>query len=236
MGTPRILVIIPAHNEAHSLAAVVADVRRHCDADIVVVDDGSTDDTAAIALEAGVELLQLPFNLGIGSAMQTGFIFAARGGYDVAIQVDGDGQHDAAFIPALLEPLLAGECNMAVGSRYREQGNYRGALSRKAGTALFSRVLSLMLGQKFTDATSGFRAIDRQLIEIFARDYPRDYPEVEALLQVHLARLAVREVPVEMRTRSGGRSSINLFRSAYYMVKVLLALLVGYSRRRAPQP
>ena len=235
MAAPRILIIIPAHNEAANLAGVIADIRAHSDAGIVVVNDGSTDDTAGVALREGVELLSLPFNLGIGSAMQTGFKFAHREGYDIALQVDGDGQHDAAYIAALLEPLLAAECDMSVGSRYLADNGYEGSASRRLGTAVFSRIVSLMLRQKLTDATSGFRAINERMIELFANDYPRDYPEVEALLLAHLARLRVMEVPVAMRQREGGRSSINSFRSIYYAVKVFLALLVGYSQRRAPE-
>lgn len=233
--SPRILVIIPAHNEAASLAGVIDDIRAHAKAGIVVIDDGSTDDTARVALECGAELLQMPFNLGIGSTMQTGFKFALKEGYDIALQVDGDGQHDASQIPVLVKPILDGEADMVVGSRYRDSDEYKGPLSRRAGTAIFSRLLSLMLRQRLTDATSGFRAIDRRVIELFAHDYPRDYPEVEALLSVHVARLKVREVGVKMRPRTGGRSSINSFRSVYYMVKVLLALLVGITRWRAPQ-
>ena len=236
MDDPRLLVIIPAHNEAGSLARVITEVRAAvAAADIVVVDDGSTDATANIALEAGVELLKLPFNLGIGSTMQTGFQFASREGYDIALQVDGDGQHDPAYIPVLLKPVTGSDCDMALGSRYLENASYSGPAGRRWGTALFSRILSLMLGQKMTDATSGFRAINRPLIEQFARDYPRDYPEVEALLAAHMARRRIREVPVEMRQRGGGRSSIGSFRSVYYMVKVLLALLVTATRGRAPQ-
>ncbi len=236
MVNPRILTIIPAHNEADSLARVIAEVRAAvAKADIVVVDDGSWDATAAIALAAGAELLRLPFNLGIGSAMQTGFKFASREGYDIAVQVDGDGQHDASYIPVLLEAVMKGDCDMALGSRYLNSGSYGGPAGRRWGTALFSRILSLMLGQKMTDATSGFRAINRPLIEQFARDYPRDYPEVEALLAAHMARRRIREVPVDMRQRGGGRSSIGSFRSVYYMVKVLLALLVTATRGRAPQ-
>ncbi|MHB9052607.1 MAG: glycosyltransferase family 2 protein [Thermoleophilia bacterium] len=232
---PRILIIIPAHNEADSLARVIGEIRAAVRADIVVVDDGSTDDTAAIALQENAELLSMPFNLGIGSTMQTGFKYARRGGYDIAVQVDGDGQHDPAELPLILEPVVNGECDLAIGSRYLERGSYSGSACRRAGTAIFSRILSLMTREKLTDATSGFRAINRNLIELFAHDYPRDYPEVEVLLIVHLARYRIREVPVAMRSRGGGRSSINSFRSVYYMVKVLLALLVVASRRHSPK-
>ncbi len=199
MAAPRIIVIVPAHNEAANLAGVIADIRAHSDADIVVVNDGSNDDTPGITLREGAELLNLPFNLGIGSAMQTGFKFAWREGYDIALQVDGDGQHDATHISSLLKPLLAGECDMVVGSRYLKDNGYEGSATRRLGTAAFSRIVSLMLRQKLTDATSGFRAINARMIELFANDYPRDYPEVEALLLAHLARLRVMEVPVTMR-------------------------------------
>lgn len=236
MAEPKILIIIPAHNEAATLADVIVETQTSVKADIVVVDDGSTDHTARIARERGADLLSLPFNLGIGSTMQTGFQLAARDGYDIAVQVDGDGQHDPSQVPLLLQPLIRGECDMAVGSRYLKKNGYSGAASRRLGTALFSRVVSLMIGQKLTDATSGFRAIDRKLIEHFARDYPRDYPEVEALMVAHMARCRIREIPVDMRQRGGGRSSINSFRSLYYMLKVLLALLVVATRRRAPKP
>ncbi len=232
MNNPRILVIIPAHNEADSLAGVIADIRAALDCDIVVVDDGSTDRTAEIALREGVELLSLPFNLGIGSTMQTGFQFAFREGYDIALQTDGDGQHDAAYIPRLVEPIVSGEFDFVVGSRYLTDTNYSGSKGRRAGTAFFSKILSLLLRQRLTDATSGFRAISKPVIAQFARDYPRDYPEVEALLLAHKSGFRIMEIPVAMRQRGGGRSSINKFRSVYYMVKVLLALLVTASQRR----
>ncbi|MFA6000992.1 MAG: glycosyltransferase family 2 protein [Thermoleophilia bacterium] len=234
MENHRILIIIPAHNETASLAGVIADVRSHMDADIVVVDDGSSDGTDRVALEQGVQLLRLPFNLGIGSTMQAGFLFARQEGYDIAVQVDGDGQHDAGWLEKLLKPVIDDESDMTVGSRYLVDNGYDGSPGRRAGTALFSKILSLILRQKLTDATSGFRAINWKLIEQFANDYPRDYPEVEALLLVHMARYRIMEVPVQMRPRAGGRSSINFFRSVYYMVKVLLALAVVASRRHTP--
>lgn len=235
MAEPRVLLIIPAHNEAANLAQVIDEARASLSAaGIVVVNDGSTDATADIALEKGVELLTLPFNLGIGGAMQTGYRFARNGGYDIAVQVDGDGQHDAGQVPQLIEPLLSGKCDMAVGSRYLQKNSYSGPAARRLGTAMFSRILSLILRQRLTDATSGFRAVNRDIIGLFASDYPRDYPEVEALLLVHMAHRRICEIPVTMRPREGGRSSINAFRSVYYMVKVLLALMVVASRKREP--
>jgi len=236
MDNPKVLVIIPAYNEAASIAEVIGDIHTHYpSADVLVVDDGSSDNTGEIALKNGAELLRMPFNLGIGSTVQTGFKFAQKEGYDIAVQVDGDGQHDAGHLPALLAPIIADESDLVMGSRYLTKTDYVGSTSRRTGTAIFSKILSLMLGQKVTDATSGFRALNRKLINLFADDYPRDYPEVEALLLAHVARLRIKEIPVDMRQRSGGRSSINYFRSIYYMVKVFLALLVGVSRRRAPR-
>lgn len=232
MSNPEILVIIPAYNEAGRLGGVIRDVTASIEADVVVIDDGSTDDTGAVAIGAGAELLRLPFNLGIGSAVQTGYMFALRQGYDVAIQVDGDGQHDASFLPVLIKPILSGDSDMAVGSRYLPSGNYEGSVSRRLGTNLFSRLLSLLISQRVTDATSGFRAVNRDLIELFAHDYPRDYPEVETLLHAYNTRFRIIEVPVHMRQRPSGSSSINSFRSVYYMIKVLLALAVGVTRRR----
>lgn len=235
MDEPKVLIIIPAHNEAGTLEDVITATRRSLKADIVVVDDGSTDETGRIALDQKAELLSLPFNLGIGSTMQTGYKFAAREGYDIAVQVDGDGQHDPEQVRLLLEPVISGKCDMAVGSRYLKKNSYQGAAGRRLGTALFSRMLSLAIGEKLTDATSGFRAINSRLIAHFAQDYPRDYPEVEALMVVHMARCRIKEVPVIMRQRGGGRSSIGSFRSVYYMVKVLLALLVVATRGRLPE-
>jgi hypothetical protein len=235
MDKARLLVIIPAYNEADSIAGVIDDIRANTDADIVVVNDGSIDGTAKITLEKGAELLNMPFNLGIGSTMQTGFKFAFNQGYDIAVQVDGDGQHDAAEVAQLIQPLLDGDSDMVLGSRYLEKNGYSGTAGRRLGTAIFSRILSLMLRQKLTDATSGFRAINASIIKQFAHEYPRDYPEVEALLQVHMSRFRIKEIPVKMRERDGGQSSINAFRSIYYMVKVLLALLVLMSRKRDPR-
>ncbi len=236
METQKIIVIVPAYDEAASIAGVIEDIRGNFPAaDILIVDDGSSDGTGKIALQHGAEVLTLPFNLGIGSAVQTGYQYARREGYDIAVQLDGDGQHDASFLPEMVSPLANGECDLVLGSRYLAGSGYKGALGRRAGTAFFSWTLSLLLSQKVTDSTSGFRAVNRKAIELFAADYPRDYPEVEALLLAHVTRLKIKEIPVTMRDRAGGKSSINLFRAAYYMVKVFLALIVGFSRRRAPR-
>lgn len=231
------LAIVPAFNEEGMVGRVVRDISRHApDFDIVVVDDGSTDRTAAEAEGERVVVIRHPFNLGIGGAMQSGFKYALAHGYDVAVQVDGDGQHKPAHLHDLLRELRTnGEADMVCGSRFRGDPGYKVPLGRRIGNLIFSVILSLIVRQKITDPTSGFRMTNRRGIELFARDYPHDYPEVEAILMLHAHRLRVHEVAVRMNARGFGRSSIDYPRSAYYMVKVLLALFVGLFRRR-PTP
>jgi glycosyltransferase involved in cell wall biosynthesis len=231
----RHLAIVPSYNEAGAIAATIADIRAHTDFDVLVVDDGSTDTTAQVAAAEGAAVLVHPFNLGIGGAVQSGYLYALQRGYDVAVQVDGDGQHDARHIPELLAHLRATpDINMVTGSRFleREDGAYRSSPSRRAGIRLFGAILSLVTGRRVTDPTSGFRMVDARGIELFARDYPHDYPEVEAVLLLHFHKLEGAELPVRMRARTSGVSSINAQRSVYYMIKVLLAIFVGLLRAR----
>jgi glycosyltransferase involved in cell wall biosynthesis len=230
----RRLAIVPALNEEHSIGRVIDELRAFDPGlDIVVVDDGSVDGTARAAAAAGARVLRLPFNLGIGGAVQTGFRFAFEQDYDIAVRVDGDGQHDPAQLGRVLEPLLRGDADIVVGSRFASglPAGYRSSRSRRIGIRLLAGVVSRIVGQRVTDTTSGFQALNREGIALFARDYPHDYPEVEATVMVFRHRLRLLEVPVEMRERGGGRSSITALRSIYYMVKVLLAIFVGLFRR-----
>lgn len=215
------------------MAAVVQRVHQVAPScDVLVIDDGSTDDTATQARHAGATVISLPFNLGIGGAVQTGFIYARDNGYGAAAQVDGDGQHDPAALEQLLARLEASpELDMTYGSRFLDAPNsYRVPISRRVGISLFAFVLTRLLGVPITDPTSGFRLCNRRAIEFFAEHYPHDYPEVEALLMLKANGLRFAEVPVSMNRRSGGRSSITRLRSAYYMLKVTLALAAGLMR------
>ncbi len=234
---PRALVIVPAYNEARSLPGLIAELRAvPLLLDVVVVDDGSRDGSWLVAERLGVTALRNPFNLGIGGAMQTAYKYAVEQGHDIAIQVDGDGQHRPDQIPLLLAPMLAGEADLVVGTRFREETSYRGSWVRRIGIEMFARVVSLIIGQRMTDTTSGFRAANRDVIRLFAAQYPADYPEVETTTLVHRHGLRIVEVPVEMRLREIGESSITVIWSVYYVVKVLLALFVGLFRRPVPLP
>jgi glycosyltransferase involved in cell wall biosynthesis len=230
------LAIVPAYNEADAIASTVEAISRAApEFDVLVVDDGSRDRTAERARAAGANVLRLPFNLGIGGAMQSGYIYALEHGYDVAVQVDADGQHDPQHIAELLLELESDpELNMVTGSRFLDPSRegYRSSAARRIGIGLFSRLVSLITRRRVTDPTSGLRMTDRRGIELFARDYPQDYPEIEAIILMHTHRLRSCEIPVSMRPRITGESSISSTQSVYYMVKVLLAVFVALLRAR----
>jgi glycosyltransferase involved in cell wall biosynthesis len=228
----RRIAIVPARNEEACVGGVVEEIRAwDPEMEIVVVDDGSGDRTAAIARAAGARVVRLPFNLGIGGAVQTGFRYAFENGFQLAVRLDGDGQHDPRELAALVEPVLAGRADIAVGSRFAGADAFRSSLARRIGIRLFAWIVSLLVRRRVTDTTSGFQAVNRRGIALFAADYPHDYPEVEAVVMVFKHRLRLEEVPVRMRERAGGRSSITAGGSVYYMLKVTLALLVGLFRR-----
>lgn len=228
------LAVVPAYNESATIVTVVEALRKYAPKfDTLVVDDGSTDDTDVLAFKAGARVLKLPFNLGIGGAVQTGFVYAREHGYDFLAQVDGDGQHDSVELERLVAAMEEEAVDMVCGSRFlTDDHRYPAPISRRTGIHIFAFVLSRIVGMRVSDPTSGFRLYNRRAIELFARDYPHDYPEVEAVLMLHHHRLRMREIPVRMYTRGGGTSSIGTGKSAYYMIKVLLALFVGLARRR----
>jgi glycosyltransferase involved in cell wall biosynthesis len=226
------LAIVPAYNEQDALGTVLEEIRAaEPDLQVVVVNDASVDRTAAVAARTGAVVLNLPFNVGIGGAMQTGYQYALEHGFELAIQVDGDGQHDPREIGRVLEPLLDGRADLVVGTRFVEGGGYRGTRLRRVGIRIFAAIVSLMVGQRVSDTTSGFRAVNRTALRLFAADYPHDYPEVESIVLLSRRGLRMVEVPVQMRVRETGNSSITALRAAYYMIKVLLALFIGLFRR-----
>jgi glycosyltransferase involved in cell wall biosynthesis len=231
---PTYLAVVPAYNEAATVGRIVRSLREHAPHfDVVVVDDGSTDATAEVARAAGADVVRSPFNLGIGGAVQAGFLYALERDYDYMVQVDADGQHDPREIPKLIDAMAADpSLDMVCGSRFLRDGEYPAPISRRTGIHIFAFILSRVVGQRVSDPTSGFRLYNRRAISLFGRDYPHDYPEVEAVLMLHYHRLKMREVPVTMYLRGGGVSSIRSGKSVYYMIKVLLAISVGLLRAR----
>lgn len=221
----KVLLVIPAHNEEEAILGVIDEVTA-AGYDYVVINDGSTDRTEEVLRAHGINHVTLPFNLGIGGAVQTGHRYAFLNGYDVDIQVDGDGQHDISCVPALLERISDG-ADLVVGSRFIEPiEGFKSTAARRAGIRWLSGCIRLVTGLTVNDVTSGFRASGRAAIELFARRYPVDYPEPESLVMVHNAGLRIDEVPVVMHERQGGVSSIHALSAVYYMIKVTLAILI----------
>lgn len=228
-----ICVIVPAYNEADALGGVIQAIRTYCPtADVVVVNDASTDSTQAVAEAAGVRVLNLPINLGIGGAMQTGFKYAVRHGYDLAMQVDGDGQHDPRFIPDLLAPLLKGTADMVIGSRFLQPVGYTSSLLRLFGIRLFAYLIGLVTNKRIFDSTSGYRAYNRAALNFAAQHYPSDFPEPESIVTFLRNGFRLREVPVIMQPRTGGVSSVRMGRGIYFVLSNAIAILVSGLKRR----
>jgi glycosyltransferase involved in cell wall biosynthesis len=234
---PRVLglrrvAIVPAYKEQAVIAQVIEEIRlADPELEIVVIDDGSPDGTARAALAAGARVIRLPYNLGIGGAMQTGYQYALDRSFDLAVQIDGDGQHDPQDFFRLIGPIVEDSADLVIGSRFAGEKFYRGTFTRRIGIRYFARVVSLIIRQRVTDTTSGFRAVNRKGIHLFAADYPHDYPEVESTVLAAKYHLRIAEVPVAMRTRIAGHSSITIVRSIYYMIKVSLSLFITLFRR-----
>ncbi len=227
------LIIIPAYNEEDTIEAVIDSIRQYVpQTDIVVVNDGSVDDTRNIAEAKGVNVLNLPYNIGIGGAVQTGYKFAVEMDYDIAIQVDGDGQHPADAIPELINEIRNNEADMVIGSRYIGDKDREASVSRAIGKSVLSKVISLLTGQKITDSSSGFRAANRKVIHLLARMYPRDYPEPESLVFLVYENYRIKEIPVKMSERWAGKSSITFLKGIYYVIKVILATIIDIFKER----
>ena len=230
MAPPRCLILMPAYNEADCIGRVVREIHQTLpDCDILVIDDGSTDGTAQ-AVPAPARVVTLPFNQGIGGAMQTGYRFAQQRGYDVAVQVDADGQHPAECVPRLIEALREQEADLVVGSRFLDERSYRPPPSRMLGISIMRALLRALTGRAITDCTSGFRAAGRRAIAAFAHWYPEDYPEPEVILLLHRAGYTVRETAVQMNPRTTGTTSIPTTAGVFYVLKVCTALLLDLCR------
>lgn len=234
MNDKKVLIAIPALNEDKSIRRTVEEIRAlHSDFTIVVVNDGSSDNTAKEAEAAGALVISHPFNLGIGGAVQTGYKMADRDNYDIMIQMDGDGQHDPRYLCSVLAPVLDGKLDLAVGSRFLAGGSdFKSTAARRIGIRFFVFLLGTLTGVHLTDPTSGFRATGKTLIHRFAEYYPIDFPEPEAIKIARRFGARVGEVPVNMRSRQGGKSSIRYLATLYYMLKVTFAILLDSLKRK----
>jgi glycosyltransferase involved in cell wall biosynthesis len=228
------LIIIPAHNEGSNLGRVLAEILAlKLDADVLVVDDDSTDDTAAVALKVGARVQRLPCNLGYGGAVQAGFRYAVHYGYQFGVLMDADGQHAASSVVDLLRMVCDGHADVALGSRFRGRMEYRTTFAKRAGMALFGKLVSRITGQRITDPTSGFQAMNREVMTFLSTDnYPVDYPDADTILLLHFAGFQVREVPVVMRERLSGESMHSSWKPLYYIVKMCLSILIVLLRQQ----
>lgn len=221
------IIIIPAYNEEENIERTVNAIQKSAQGfDYVIINDCSTDNTRKICEEKEFDIVNLPINLGIGGAVQTGYKYAYENGYDVAVQVDGDGQHDPEFLNTMADYLIDHQVDMVIGSRFIEKKGFQSSITRRMGIQFFSKLIKVLTGKKITDPTSGLRMIGRNVMEIFSEDYPRDYPEPESIVAVLRKNMKIEEIPVVMLERQGGVSSISPKKSIYYMIKVTLAILI----------
>ena len=223
----KVLLIIPAYNEEESLRSLIEEIKAVCpEVDYLVVNDCSSDDTERLLEELGANYITLPCNMGIGGAVQSGYRYAAQNGYDIAIQIDGDGQHDVRFVKDMVKLIEDKQADVVIGSRFIDKEGFQSSQARRIGIRILSMLIRLMCGAMVKDVTSGFRAVNRRFIELFAENYPDDYPEPEVIVTAKLYGAVIKELPVVMRERTTGKSSINLKRSIYYMIKVSLAIII----------
>ncbi len=233
----KVLIIIPAYNESENIEKVVNNlIDNFPQYDYVVVNDCSTDNTEEILKRNGYNYISLPTNLGIGGGVQSGYIYAVQNDYDITIQIDGDGQHDPAYIEKLIQPIIDNEADITVGSRFIDKQGFQTSFLRRLGINIIRCVIKICCGVTATDTTSGFRAANKEATQFFSKNYAHDYPEPEAIVEASLNGFRFKDVAVVMKEREGGVSSINAKRSVYYMIKVSLALLIcriGTRRKRA---
>lgn len=226
------LIIIPAFNEQDCIKDTVEMIRREApEFDYIVINDHSTDGTLNVLVDNRMNYINLPANLGIGGAVQTGYLYAYENDYDTAVQVDADGQHDPKYLAMMLDAMKNENADMIIGSRFIENKGFQSTFARRIGITYFTKLIRMLTGATITDPTSGLRMGNQKVIELFAKDYPRDYPEPESIVALLKRGMKIKEVPVMMRERQGGVSSINLEKSVYYMIKVSMAILIENHRQ-----
>lgn len=231
----KVILIIPAYNEEENILNTCNKIKEFSDEiDFIVINDGSTDNTLKILQENNINHISLIKNLGIGGAVQTGYKYAYEKGYDIAIQFDGDGQHDINYVPNICMPIIEGGADMVIGTRYldKSESEFQSTFMRRLGTNIISFFIKICTHKNITDPTSGFRAVNKDIIKIFANEYPSDYPEPESIVNITNLKYRITEVPVSMNEREGGKSSINIWKSAYYMIKVSLAIIIDSLNKR----
>lgn len=233
--TNNFVIILPAYNEEGRIGQTIRDIRKHIDktdVDLIVVSDGSSDNTVNEAIIEGAKVIELPFNLGYGAALQTGFKYALKKGYEFAIQMDADGQHDPAYILPLLDEVRSGNTDVAIGSRFLGEGNYRPSTVKRIGMGFFRVIASIITGKRITDPTSGFQALNRKAMEFYASEsYPVDFPDADVLIMLHKKGIRFKEIPVKMRYSTKKKSMHSGFVPVYYLFKMILSIFVVLLRR-----